>query len=296
MPVRPLSADDTPSASIAVIEVDAGKKLRSLSSLTTGACIEDVNHEIYGGIYSQMVFGESFQEPAAILDGVQGFRKLGGAWQVRGEEVHFSGELGCKLVSDVPAFKDGEVSVEVHVPDRQLVNAGLIVRVGRAAVGADNFDGYEIALNAERQQLLLGRHQQDFRALKIVPCKVPVGGWVSLVARVQGSNIEVLVDGQTVLNHDDGQQALMMGTFGLRQWQRTARYRNLRYTTGGETKLVSFKSTSHHSFDISGMWSLVRGGTAGGSPWRPTARLWGPNRKESGSPTDKVASASRTMG
>jgi len=28
----------------------------------TGACIEDVNHEIYGGIYSQMIFGESFQE------------------------------------------------------------------------------------------------------------------------------------------------------------------------------------------------------------------------------------------
>ena len=30
----------------------------------TGACLEDVNHEVYGGIYSQMVFGESFQEPA----------------------------------------------------------------------------------------------------------------------------------------------------------------------------------------------------------------------------------------
>ena len=31
----------------------------------TGSCIEDVNHEIYGGIYSQMIFGESFQEPVA---------------------------------------------------------------------------------------------------------------------------------------------------------------------------------------------------------------------------------------
>ena len=28
-----------------------------------GACLEDVNHEVYGGLYSQMVFGESFQEP-----------------------------------------------------------------------------------------------------------------------------------------------------------------------------------------------------------------------------------------
>ena len=45
------------------IEVQADRVLHPLSRYLTGACIEDVNHEIYGGIYSQMVFGESFQEP-----------------------------------------------------------------------------------------------------------------------------------------------------------------------------------------------------------------------------------------
>ncbi len=29
----------------------------------TGACIEDVTHERYGGIRTQMVFEESFQQP-----------------------------------------------------------------------------------------------------------------------------------------------------------------------------------------------------------------------------------------
>lgn len=28
-----------------------------------GACMEDVNHELYGGIWSQMIFGEAFEEP-----------------------------------------------------------------------------------------------------------------------------------------------------------------------------------------------------------------------------------------
>ncbi len=37
---------------------------KPVSPFLTGACIEDVNHEIYGGLYSQMIFGESFQEPA----------------------------------------------------------------------------------------------------------------------------------------------------------------------------------------------------------------------------------------
>jgi hypothetical protein len=46
------------------IQVQADHVVGAVSRLLTGACIEDVNHEIYGGIYSQMIFGESFQEPA----------------------------------------------------------------------------------------------------------------------------------------------------------------------------------------------------------------------------------------
>ncbi len=46
------------------IHVQADHVEGPVSHLLTGACIEDVNHEIYGGLYSQMIFGESFQEPA----------------------------------------------------------------------------------------------------------------------------------------------------------------------------------------------------------------------------------------
>src|ERR1700743_311096 len=45
------------------INVDAAQILHPVSRYLTGNCIEDVNHEVYGGIYSQMLFGESFQEP-----------------------------------------------------------------------------------------------------------------------------------------------------------------------------------------------------------------------------------------
>ena len=48
----------------AVIHIQADQVMHPVSRLLTGACIEDVNHEIYGGLYSQMIFGESFQEPA----------------------------------------------------------------------------------------------------------------------------------------------------------------------------------------------------------------------------------------
>jgi alpha-L-arabinofuranosidase-like protein len=49
----------------ATILVHADQVLHQVSPYLMGACLEDVNHEVYGGIYSQMIFGESFQEPAA---------------------------------------------------------------------------------------------------------------------------------------------------------------------------------------------------------------------------------------
>ena len=47
-----------------------------------GACLEDVNHELYGGIYSQMIFGEAFEEPEADAAGVSGM------WLPFGDGTH----------------------------------------------------------------------------------------------------------------------------------------------------------------------------------------------------------------
>ena len=52
------------SAQDAIITLQPDHVLHPVSPHLTGACLEDVNHEVYGGLYSQMIFGESFQEPA----------------------------------------------------------------------------------------------------------------------------------------------------------------------------------------------------------------------------------------
>ena len=46
----------------ASIAVDSGKVRGRVNPLVFGACFEDLNHEIYGGLYAQMIFGESFEE------------------------------------------------------------------------------------------------------------------------------------------------------------------------------------------------------------------------------------------
>ena len=90
----------TPSHSADVtIDIRADRVIHPVSRLLSGVCIEDVNHEIYGGIYSQMIFGESFQEPAPSST-VKGFKTYGGRWTVRDGAVWIDGDDGPKLVGD----------------------------------------------------------------------------------------------------------------------------------------------------------------------------------------------------
>ncbi len=74
-------------AAEANIEIQAGQSAGPVSRYLTGACLEDVNHEIYGGLYSQMIFGESFQEPPARVDGQEEAKvgvtpKISGEWRL----------------------------------------------------------------------------------------------------------------------------------------------------------------------------------------------------------------------
>jgi hypothetical protein len=245
----------------AKITVAAGQVRQRVSHYLTGACIEDVNHEIYGGVYSQMIFGESFQEPAKSAP-VEGFRAYGGAWTIKDGELSAGGGDGPKLVSEHPAFADGEAGVDVLLPDRRSGNAGLIVKVSRPDVGADNFDGYEVSLDAAANILRLGRHRYNWELIKDTPCEVPVNRWVALVVKMTGRTLEVLVDGKSVIQYDAGERALGNGTVGLRQWQREARYRNLRVTTAGTAKVLPFKPSADEGLAVSGMWQVVRRGGA----------------------------------
>lgn len=245
------------------IQVRADRVLHPVSRFLTGACIEDVNHEIYGGIYSQMIFGESFQEP--VPTSLKGFKSYEGSWRVANGELNAGEGSGPKLVSDLPGFGDGKVGVDVFFADRKPGNAGLIIRVEKPGRGADAFDGYEAALNPAEQSLRLGRHRQNFRLIADAPCAVPVDRWISLSVRLTGSVIEVLVDGRTVIRHDDGASALLSGTVGLRQWQREARYRNLWVRSGTERRLLPFEREGEQDVEISGMWRTVRRGSAAGT-------------------------------
>ncbi len=247
------------------ITVHADQVQHRVSRYLAGACIEDVNHEVYGGIDSQMIFGESFAEPAPQPP-LKGFGVFGGKWTLAEEGgIQVLSSDGAKIVCDEPAFSEGEVSVDVWLTEASGGNGGLILKVSDAAVGADKFNGYEVALERPRT-LVLGRHRQNWEPIRRVPCDVPVNQWITLMVRMSAKSLEVLVNGKSVTKYEDTEHPLETGKVGLRTWQHDVRFRNLSVTTGGAPRKLPFELQKPASGTdaVSGMWRPMRRGTAAG--------------------------------
>ena len=126
------------------IHVYPSEVTHELSRYMTGACIEDINHEIYGGLYSQMIFGESFQEPAATsgeltpgADGVsRWWRPLRrgsavGRFAVERARRSFQPFLGSQSQRLAMIGGQGEVGIE----NRGLNRWGLCFQAGKPYEG-----------------------------------------------------------------------------------------------------------------------------------------------------------------
>ncbi|MFO0960566.1 MAG: alpha-L-arabinofuranosidase C-terminal domain-containing protein [Isosphaeraceae bacterium] len=257
----------TASAQDARIVVKADKPGPVVSRQMTGVCIEDVNHEIYGGISSQMIFGESFQEPP--MTPIDGFKTLGGSWTAKNGILHAPAGDGPKLIAERPPFRSGEVSVQVRFEDDKAGNAGLILEVSNAGVGADRFQGYEVSLNPGRRVLTIGRHRGNWEHIKDVPCEVPINRWITLNARIKArwdsAFLEVLVDGRPLFQFEDREHPLSPGQVGLRTWQREADFRDLTIDVDGKKQSLEFRPLDpwNHA-GVSGMWRGIRKGSAEG--------------------------------
>src|SRR5580658_1257951 len=122
-----------------VITVHADQVLHRNTPYLTGACIEDVNHEIYGGLDSQMIFGESFTEPPVQLP-LAGFIHFEGRWTLADDGgIQGVGSNGSKIIWDGPAMSRGDVSVDIKLTESTGGNGGLILKVTDAGNGADAF-------------------------------------------------------------------------------------------------------------------------------------------------------------
>ncbi|MBE7176292.1 MAG: DUF1080 domain-containing protein [Mucilaginibacter polytrichastri] len=236
------------------ITVNPGKVLNPIPEQLYGACIEDVNHEIYGGLYDQKIFGESFEEPAPGPSFI-GWKTLGGSWKDIPGGVKVQPGPGYKLISE-RLFPD-ELDVRVQLKFEKTDGAaGLLIHVNRARNGADNFFGYEISLDPRRMMIILGRHENNWTPLREIPAVFTPENWTNLRVSAQKNHIRVWVNDKALADFTDENSSLPSGSIALRTFNADVSFRNLSTSQNGKTtpeKLIAAPSP-----ELSGAWDVYQ--------------------------------------
>ena len=223
----------------AVIQVDATQIGKEITPYLYGSCIEDVNHEIYGGLYDQKIFGESFEEPIPNPQFVD-FSAFEGNWSVRDGEVWAASHPGSKLVYTKKAMLNGSVEVDLKFNGRGD-NAGLILCTSQPGNGADNFYGYEISLASNGEKIVIGKHKKNWEHIMDVSVKCDPTVWNNLKAIMKGQKIEILLNEKRITTFDNIDSDLQTGYPALRVWNSDAVFRNFKLTLDNRSETVDFK-------------------------------------------------------
>jgi hypothetical protein len=234
--------------------IDVATIENQVNNTIYGACIEDVNHEIYGGLYDQKIFGESFEEDYQNIT-FNDFDTYGGYWSgISSTQVSVLANDGAKLLYK-PLLTDGSVEVEMKF-DNPRESAALIVRTSNAQTGADNFNGYEIGLNAITHEIILGKHVHNWQPLGNTPVAFNPDEWTKLRVELTRARIRIYVNDAATPNVDytDTNSPLLSGKIGIRTWRSNVSFRNLRVKTGVDWENLTFDGTVTQS----GMWDIFR--------------------------------------
>jgi len=141
------------------LHVDAGQRLHPISRYLTGACIEDVNHEIYGGIDSQMVFGESFQEPPPPPLDNRERSAVSGMWRPFSKG---SAKLEAGIERERPfvGAQSQRIALTGGSGEAGIENQGLN-RWGMAFVANKPFEGYVWLRSRDPQDVFVALESRD---------------------------------------------------------------------------------------------------------------------------------------
>lgn len=225
-----------------------------------------------GQPWTDGVIDDWFRAAAPGVTLSKDFTAAGGQWELRDGELRIARTAGGPKAMYNAALPDEmEVSVEVLLPGGGEGNAGLIVRVADAAEGADNFTGYEVAIQADGT-LVLGRHRHNFEAILQKRDAWRGGGdrWVALVVRTKGKTLDISVDGKPAASFEDKEHPLAPGRVGFRAWERAARFRNFRVSSGGRPAEAVAFAGGESSIDstrsgVCGNWTGFRRGDSSAS-------------------------------
>ena len=233
------------------LEVHPDKVLGNITPLLYGAGMEDVNHEIYGGIYSQRIFGESFEE-GVLPKALDKFSVYDGIVRMEGDALQIYSEPVVKVISSENVFSEGWAEVDLRFDGFGGFNAGLLMNVTEVRNGKDAYCGYEVVLT--RKGVELNRCQYGCSPLAKSEINELHGfDWYKVRAEISDSLIAVYLNDKRVITYEHENVVMAPGHIGVRTVNSNASFRNLRAGYDGKTVELPFTPTGGYA--VSGMWN-----------------------------------------
>ncbi len=270
------------------ITIDCGERLGRVSSTLHGTCLEDLNCEIYGGLYGQLIYGEAFEEPIPDFAFLKNFSAESGEWRIAdsaGElsskvpDLGFNGKtgdfffcgtleteptsLGSRLTYQGAEFEDGAAEVELFsiYPGA----GGLIFNITDENGAACN--SYEIFVSDKNNVAI--RHRtvslgalSNPKVIKKIPSGesgVGTGGvWIKLrVELTKRDGISIYLDGKKIFS-DPSIKPLSKGKVGLGAQYVSFKFRNFKLEYCGERAHIEpGKEKISEPVGVSGKWSII---------------------------------------
>lgn len=205
----------TAQSQTAQIKVNADKILNKISPVLYGSCIEDVNHEIYGGLYDQLLFGESFEEPAPAI-AYKGWMQLPPGWLIGGDGVPSGKAPGFKLIRGQTIVNDGIVEATINFGDGSR-NAGLLVRLNNVRPGDPNPVGYAIDVSKNENKIRLKKYLNGWHDIAYSKKGIDIKESVRLRVSLKGNEISIFLndDQLPAIEFVDTQHPLLTGQVGI---------------------------------------------------------------------------------
>ena len=213
-----------PASAQTVISVDMKNEIGRIPTLIYGAGAEDVNHEIYGGLYDQRLFGESFEEPT--ISNIENFISYDSPWSIEGSILKLNTSGHGKIICLYPEAENPSAEVDFRIDSPNAIS-GLIMNVTDPGNGADAFRGYEIGFNAGKRILVIGKHEHNWQPIAEIPVDFEPSQWNHLRVDFNGNKATILLNGNRIHEFEDTNNPLTKGRVGLRSFDGSASFRNL---------------------------------------------------------------------
>jgi hypothetical protein len=139
--------------------------------------------------------------------------------------TNVEGRPGTKSVQSSTSFSDFTYDVKIQVGDTG--DGGVIFRANRLSLGADDYSGYYVGINAANNQVVLGKANGNWSMLKTVTHSITPNNWYQLRVIAQGANIKVFIDDMDTPKFEHVDNSFATGAIGVRSYQALARWDNI---------------------------------------------------------------------